>query len=173
MLKVKVNSEVATGTGPNKKVAKRNAAEAMLLQLGYKASTIAASAPEVTIMSLTTQLVHTTLMNPARLCACGREQAPPVILMLHSIRRISIPRIYLFRRKMKFSTRPRRRPLWFPPPSSPAPCYASSPIPLSKPWKRASELLIFVVFIQRVGAPGPRREPIQERCGHCVTGLST
>lgn len=48
MLKVKVNSEVATGTGPNKKVAKRNAAEAMLLQLGYKASTVAASAPEVT-----------------------------------------------------------------------------------------------------------------------------
>lgn len=48
MLKVKVNSEVATGTGPNKKVAKRNAAEAMLLQLGYKASTAAASAPEVT-----------------------------------------------------------------------------------------------------------------------------
>lgn len=47
MLKVKVNSEVATGTGPNKKVAKRNAAEAMLLQLGYKASTAAASAPEV------------------------------------------------------------------------------------------------------------------------------
>lgn len=48
MLKVKVNSEVATGTGPNKKVAKRNAAEAMLLQLGYKASTVAASTPEVT-----------------------------------------------------------------------------------------------------------------------------
>ncbi|XP_061615107.1 double-stranded RNA-binding protein Staufen homolog 2 isoform X2 [Phyllopteryx taeniolatus] len=40
ILKVKVNTEVATGTGPNKKVAKRNAAEAMLLKLGYKASTI-------------------------------------------------------------------------------------------------------------------------------------
>ncbi|XP_063768194.1 double-stranded RNA-binding protein Staufen homolog 2 [Eleginops maclovinus] len=39
IMQVKVNSEVATGTGPNKKVAKRNAAEAMLLQLGYKAST--------------------------------------------------------------------------------------------------------------------------------------
>ncbi|XP_054622332.1 double-stranded RNA-binding protein Staufen homolog 2 [Dunckerocampus dactyliophorus] len=40
IMQVKVNSEVATGTGPNKKVAKRNAAEAMLLQLGYKASTL-------------------------------------------------------------------------------------------------------------------------------------
>lgn len=36
---VKVGNEVATGTGPNKKIAKKNAAEAMLLQLGYKAST--------------------------------------------------------------------------------------------------------------------------------------
>lgn len=34
-----MGSEVATGTGPNKKIAKKNAAEAMLLQLGYKAST--------------------------------------------------------------------------------------------------------------------------------------
>ncbi|XP_027129963.1 double-stranded RNA-binding protein Staufen homolog 2 isoform X3 [Larimichthys crocea] len=40
IMQVKVNNEVATGTGPNKKVAKRNAAEAMLLQLGYKASTV-------------------------------------------------------------------------------------------------------------------------------------
>ncbi|MED6257195.1 Double-stranded RNA-binding protein Staufen 2 [Ataeniobius toweri] len=40
VMQVKVNNEVATGTGPNKKVAKRNAAEAMLLQLGYKASTV-------------------------------------------------------------------------------------------------------------------------------------
>ncbi|XP_077592269.1 double-stranded RNA-binding protein Staufen homolog 2 [Stigmatopora nigra] len=40
IMQVKVNNEVATGTGPNKKVAKQNAAEAMLLQLGYKASTI-------------------------------------------------------------------------------------------------------------------------------------
>uniref|UniRef100_A0A3B3U119 Staufen double-stranded RNA binding protein 2 n=1 Tax=Poecilia latipinna TaxID=48699 RepID=A0A3B3U119_9TELE len=40
VMQVKVNNEVATGTGPNKKVAKRNAAEAMLLQLGYKASTM-------------------------------------------------------------------------------------------------------------------------------------
>uniref|UniRef100_A0A8C7YTQ5 Double-stranded RNA-binding protein Staufen homolog 2 n=1 Tax=Oryzias sinensis TaxID=183150 RepID=A0A8C7YTQ5_9TELE len=39
VMQVKVNNEVATGAGPNKKVAKRNAAEAMLLQLGYKAST--------------------------------------------------------------------------------------------------------------------------------------
>lgn len=44
---VKVNSEVATGTGPNKKVAKRNAAEAMLLQLGYKASTVPQNPAEV------------------------------------------------------------------------------------------------------------------------------
>lgn len=36
---MKVGNEVATGTGPNKKIAKKNAAEAMLLQLGYKAST--------------------------------------------------------------------------------------------------------------------------------------
>uniref|UniRef100_A0A7N6BLV0 Double-stranded RNA-binding protein Staufen homolog 2 n=1 Tax=Anabas testudineus TaxID=64144 RepID=A0A7N6BLV0_ANATE len=40
IMQVKVNNDVATGTGPNKKVAKRNAAEAMLLQLGYKASTV-------------------------------------------------------------------------------------------------------------------------------------
>ncbi|XP_056594603.1 double-stranded RNA-binding protein Staufen homolog 2 isoform X3 [Triplophysa dalaica] len=39
IMQVKVCPEVTTGTGPNKKVAKRNAAEAMLLQLGYKAST--------------------------------------------------------------------------------------------------------------------------------------
>ncbi|XP_042725865.1 double-stranded RNA-binding protein Staufen homolog 2 isoform X4 [Lagopus leucura] len=39
ILKVKVGNEITTGTGPNKKIAKRNAAEAMLLQLGYKAST--------------------------------------------------------------------------------------------------------------------------------------
>ncbi|XP_067888138.1 double-stranded RNA-binding protein Staufen homolog 2 isoform X4 [Heterodontus francisci] len=38
VMQVKVGTEIATGTGPNKKVAKRNAAEAMLLQLGYKAS---------------------------------------------------------------------------------------------------------------------------------------
>lgn len=38
-MQVKVGNEVATGTGPNKKIAKKNAAEAMLLQLGYKAST--------------------------------------------------------------------------------------------------------------------------------------
>ncbi|XP_062297504.1 double-stranded RNA-binding protein Staufen homolog 2 isoform X1 [Scomber scombrus] len=44
---VKVNNEVATGTGPNKKVAKRNAAEAMLLQLGYKASTVPQSPIEM------------------------------------------------------------------------------------------------------------------------------
>ncbi|XP_075682234.1 double-stranded RNA-binding protein Staufen homolog 2 isoform X3 [Rhinoderma darwinii] len=39
IMQVKVGEETATGTGPNKKTAKRNAAEAMLLQLGYKAST--------------------------------------------------------------------------------------------------------------------------------------
>uniref|UniRef100_A0A674MLC7 Double-stranded RNA-binding protein Staufen homolog 2 n=1 Tax=Takifugu rubripes TaxID=31033 RepID=A0A674MLC7_TAKRU len=46
IMQVKVNNEVATGTGPNKKVAKRNAAEAMLLQLGYKASTVQQNATE-------------------------------------------------------------------------------------------------------------------------------
>lgn len=46
-VQVKVNNEVATGTGPNKKVAKRNAAEAMLLQLGYKASTVPQNPAEV------------------------------------------------------------------------------------------------------------------------------
>ncbi|XP_036373330.1 double-stranded RNA-binding protein Staufen homolog 2 [Megalops cyprinoides] len=46
VMQVKVCNEVATGTGPNKKVSKRNAAEAMLLQLGYKASTSAPSPPE-------------------------------------------------------------------------------------------------------------------------------
>ncbi|XP_063780002.1 double-stranded RNA-binding protein Staufen homolog 2 isoform X10 [Pseudophryne corroboree] len=39
IMQVKIGEEMATGTGPNKKTAKRNAAEAMLLQLGYKAST--------------------------------------------------------------------------------------------------------------------------------------
>ncbi|XP_041101850.1 double-stranded RNA-binding protein Staufen homolog 2-like isoform X3 [Polyodon spathula] len=43
IMQVKVINESATGTGPNKKVAKRNAAEAMMLQLGYKASTPAQS----------------------------------------------------------------------------------------------------------------------------------
>uniref|UniRef100_A0A3B4YZN4 Double-stranded RNA-binding protein Staufen homolog 2 n=1 Tax=Stegastes partitus TaxID=144197 RepID=A0A3B4YZN4_9TELE len=47
IMQVKVNNEVATGTGPNKKVAKRNAAEAMLLQLGYKASTVPQNPTEV------------------------------------------------------------------------------------------------------------------------------
>ncbi|XP_029447346.1 double-stranded RNA-binding protein Staufen homolog 2 isoform X5 [Rhinatrema bivittatum] len=46
ILKVKVGNEIATGTGPNKKIAKRNAAEAMLLQLGYKASTPVQDQPE-------------------------------------------------------------------------------------------------------------------------------
>ncbi|XP_062841647.1 double-stranded RNA-binding protein Staufen homolog 2 isoform X2 [Trichomycterus rosablanca] len=39
IMQVKVGEEVSTGSGPNKKVAKRAAAETMLLQLGYKAST--------------------------------------------------------------------------------------------------------------------------------------
>ncbi|XP_060755932.1 double-stranded RNA-binding protein Staufen homolog 2 isoform X5 [Neoarius graeffei] len=39
ILKVKVGDEVTSGTGSNKKVAKRAAAEAMLLHLGYRAST--------------------------------------------------------------------------------------------------------------------------------------
>ncbi|KAK7879361.1 hypothetical protein WMY93_030697 [Mugilogobius chulae] len=47
IMQVKVNNEVATGTGPNKKVAKRNAAEAMLLQLGYKASTVTPNPAEM------------------------------------------------------------------------------------------------------------------------------
>ncbi|KAH0617638.1 hypothetical protein JD844_016085 [Phrynosoma platyrhinos] len=38
VMQVKVGNDTTTGTGPNKKIAKRNAAEAMLLQLGYKAS---------------------------------------------------------------------------------------------------------------------------------------
>ncbi|KAM6977111.1 double-stranded RNA-binding protein Staufen homolog 2 isoform 1-T1 [Aplochiton taeniatus] len=47
VMQVKVSGELATGTGPNKKVAKRNAAEAMLLQLGYKASTCPQSPTEM------------------------------------------------------------------------------------------------------------------------------
>uniref|UniRef100_A0A8B9KYG1 Double-stranded RNA-binding protein Staufen homolog 2 n=1 Tax=Astyanax mexicanus TaxID=7994 RepID=A0A8B9KYG1_ASTMX len=43
IMQVKVGVEVTTGSGPNKKVAKRAAAEAMLLQLGYKASTVPTS----------------------------------------------------------------------------------------------------------------------------------
>ncbi|XP_028825306.1 double-stranded RNA-binding protein Staufen homolog 2 isoform X1 [Denticeps clupeoides] len=46
IMQVKVCGEVATGTGPNKKVAKRNAAEAMLLQLGYKSSTPLQTSPD-------------------------------------------------------------------------------------------------------------------------------
>ncbi|XP_029447343.1 double-stranded RNA-binding protein Staufen homolog 2 isoform X2 [Rhinatrema bivittatum] len=46
VIQVKVGNEIATGTGPNKKIAKRNAAEAMLLQLGYKASTPVQDQPE-------------------------------------------------------------------------------------------------------------------------------
>ncbi|XP_041923114.1 double-stranded RNA-binding protein Staufen homolog 2 isoform X4 [Alosa alosa] len=46
IMQVKVGGEMATGTGPNKKVAKRNAAEAMLLQLGYKASTPLPTSPD-------------------------------------------------------------------------------------------------------------------------------
>ncbi|XP_033849522.3 double-stranded RNA-binding protein Staufen homolog 2 isoform X2 [Acipenser ruthenus] len=46
IMQVKVGNESATGTGPNKKVAKRNSAEAMLLQLGYKASSPAQSQAE-------------------------------------------------------------------------------------------------------------------------------
>lgn len=60
-MQVKVNNEVATGTGPNKKVAKRNAAEAMLLQLGYKASTVPQNPAEVgplLLLLLLTCLFH-------------------------------------------------------------------------------------------------------------------
>ncbi|KFO71166.1 Double-stranded RNA-binding protein Staufen 2 [Cuculus canorus] len=46
VMQVKVGNEITTGTGPNKKIAKRNAAEAMLLQLGYKASTPLQDQPE-------------------------------------------------------------------------------------------------------------------------------
>uniref|UniRef100_A0A8D0HTD3 Double-stranded RNA-binding protein Staufen homolog 2 n=1 Tax=Sphenodon punctatus TaxID=8508 RepID=A0A8D0HTD3_SPHPU len=46
VMQVKVCGEVTTGTGPNKKIAKRNAAEAMLLQLGYKASLPLQDQPE-------------------------------------------------------------------------------------------------------------------------------
>uniref|UniRef100_A0A8B9KS17 Double-stranded RNA-binding protein Staufen homolog 2 n=1 Tax=Astyanax mexicanus TaxID=7994 RepID=A0A8B9KS17_ASTMX len=48
IMQVKVGVEVTTGSGPNKKVAKRAAAEAMLLQLGYKASTVPTSPEKVT-----------------------------------------------------------------------------------------------------------------------------
>ncbi|XP_041103447.1 double-stranded RNA-binding protein Staufen homolog 2-like isoform X1 [Polyodon spathula] len=46
IMQVKVGNESATGNGYNKKAAKRNAAEAMLLQLGYKASSPAHSQAE-------------------------------------------------------------------------------------------------------------------------------
>ncbi|KAM6456683.1 double-stranded RNA-binding protein Staufen homolog 2 isoform 3-T3 [Liasis olivaceus] len=47
VMQVKVGHEITTGTGPNKKIAKRNAAEAMLLQLGYKASSPLQEQPEM------------------------------------------------------------------------------------------------------------------------------
>uniref|UniRef100_S4RG62 Staufen double-stranded RNA binding protein 2 n=1 Tax=Petromyzon marinus TaxID=7757 RepID=S4RG62_PETMA len=43
IMQVKVGDDCATGTGPSKKIAKRNAAETLLLQLGYKPSLPAAS----------------------------------------------------------------------------------------------------------------------------------
>ncbi|KAM4685892.1 double-stranded RNA-binding protein Staufen homolog 2 isoform 4-T4 [Amazona ochrocephala] len=46
VMQVKVGNDITTGTGPNKKIAKRNAAEAMLLQLGYKASAPLQDQPE-------------------------------------------------------------------------------------------------------------------------------
>ncbi|NXM67551.1 STAU2 protein, partial [Serilophus lunatus] len=46
VMQVKIGNDITTGTGPNKKIAKRNAAEAMLLQLGYKASTPLQDQPE-------------------------------------------------------------------------------------------------------------------------------
>ncbi|KAJ8279730.1 hypothetical protein COCON_G00067960 [Conger conger] len=46
IMQVKVGDELTTGTGPNKKVSKRNAAEAMLLQLGYKASSTVQTPPD-------------------------------------------------------------------------------------------------------------------------------
>lgn len=58
LIQVKVNNEVATGTGPNKKVAKRNAAEAMLLQLGYKASTVPQNPTEVRILNSCCKLAY-------------------------------------------------------------------------------------------------------------------
>ncbi|XP_032810777.2 double-stranded RNA-binding protein Staufen homolog 2 isoform X6 [Petromyzon marinus] len=43
IMQVKVGDDCATGTGPSKKIAKRNAAETLLLQLGYKPSLPAVS----------------------------------------------------------------------------------------------------------------------------------
>lgn len=53
---VKVGEQTATGAGPNKKTAKRNAAEAMLLQLGYKASTPVAESSAKVIISKKTEV---------------------------------------------------------------------------------------------------------------------
>lgn len=58
LIQVKVNNEVATGAGPNKKVAKRNAAEAMLLQLGYKASTAPQNPTEVRTLKSSCKLAY-------------------------------------------------------------------------------------------------------------------
>ncbi|CAM9423797.1 unnamed protein product [Lampetra planeri] len=46
IMQVKVGDDCASGTGPSKKIAKRNAAETLLLQLGYKPSLPAASPDE-------------------------------------------------------------------------------------------------------------------------------
>ena len=78
-MQVKVSGEVATGTGPNKKVAKRNAAEAMLLLLGYKASTCPQSPTEVTLPH-TRCLTHDAvfcipeLLDPGMGCLCVRRR---------------------------------------------------------------------------------------------------
>lgn len=70
-MQVKVNTEVATGTGPNKKVAKRNAAEAMLLHLGYKASTVLQNPTEVRTPLHPVTKSNVCLLCPATLLACA------------------------------------------------------------------------------------------------------
>lgn len=70
-MQVKVNNEVATGTGPNKKVAKRNAAEAMLLQLGYKASTVLQNTTDVWTLLLVFTPTCICYSQFIHLCHCS------------------------------------------------------------------------------------------------------
>uniref|UniRef100_A0A3Q2PUC3 Staufen double-stranded RNA binding protein 2 n=1 Tax=Fundulus heteroclitus TaxID=8078 RepID=A0A3Q2PUC3_FUNHE len=70
VMQVKVNNEVATGTGPNKKVAKRNAAEAMLLQLGYKASAVSLNPSEVQIKHNCNFCISFSVHTQTSPCCC-------------------------------------------------------------------------------------------------------
>ncbi|XP_034867241.1 double-stranded RNA-binding protein Staufen homolog 2 isoform X2 [Mirounga leonina] len=78
VMQVKVGNEVATGTGPNKKIAKKNAAEAMLLQLGYKASTSLQDQLDKTGENKGWSGPKAGFPEPTNNKAAGRNAGPPL-----------------------------------------------------------------------------------------------